>query len=122
MFSQLEPYSGHYYEAEYLEWDENNNTYKTPIFVLVKGQTNIGVSTGVKEQTQESSGNRWVIRHTFRINVIDDLPVKVKDKFIIDGKDYIALKVSPNVNHPNAMGNLMFDAMALPTVVYLGDK
>lgn len=123
MFGLLEPYSGQFYKAIYLEWDERNKTYKPPISLLVKGHANIGVSSGVKEQTQEQSSVGWVTKHKFTIYVSDDLPIKVKDKFDIENDmTYVVLRVSPNVNHPNAMVNLMFPNVQNPKVVYLGTK
>ena len=122
MFDLLEPYSGHYYEAKYLEWDENNETYKPPISLLIKGHSAIGVSSGIKEETQVE-GSRWVSKHTFTIYVSSDIKPKVKDKFELENDmTYVVLRVSPDVNHPNAMANLMFQNINLPKVVYLGDK
>lgn len=124
MFDLVEPYSGHFYDAQYFEYDENNDTYKTPIFIKLKGHASIGVSSGIKEsiQVQDLNG-RWVAKDVLKVNTVDNKPYKIKDKIrmVYEHKDYLIMRLSDDINHPNALGNIMFTNANVPKVLYLGD-
>lgn len=124
MFGLIEPYSGHFYECEWREWDNINKTYKPPIIFRIKGNAQIGVSTGIKETIQVMENNRPVLKETFKVHAVEQHKYKPKDKvrLLLDNTDYIIAKVSDDVNHPNAMGNLMFQNANVPKVLYLGDS
>ena len=126
MFGLVEPYSGHYYEAEWIEWDETVEDYKTPVKITVKGNSSIGVSTGIREQVrvQESNG-RWVVKDTLKVHAVNNHPYKPQDviRLLKDNSKFTIAKVTPDFNHPNSIGNLMFKQNDnVPKVLYLGDS
>lgn len=124
MFGLSQPYSGHFFYADYLEYDMNTKKYKTPVRIRIKGQSEIGVSTGVKETVKVNENGRWVIKNAFKVNVVEINKYKPKDKvkFLNEDIMYVVLKVGDNVNNPNAMVNLMFPKIDnRDKVLYLGE-
>ena len=81
MFNIVEPYSGHFFDAEWLEYDKTNKTFKVAKKIKLKGQSSIGVSSGIKETilVQEVAG-RPTNKETFKINVVHNYDFKPYDK------------------------------------------
>lgn len=124
MFDIVEPYSGHHFTADYIEYDEKNKTYKPPRPIRIKGFAGIGISSGVREDIRIKVDNRWVIKSTLKIHVVESLDYKPKDRIRTnhDEKTYNVYKVGDDFNHVNAMVNQMFPRMnKRPHVLYLGD-
>ena len=126
MFNLNQPYSGHSFDGQYIEFDEDNNIYKVPILIKIKGNSSIGVSTGVKEviQVQDMSGT-MVSKEVFRVHVVENLPYKIRDKvkFIPTDKIYFVHKVSDDILHMNNLANMMFPKLDnRPKVLYLGER
>lgn len=125
MFGLVEPYSGHFFDAEWIEYDVNNKVYKPAVKIKIKGQSEIGVSTGVKESVQlQDMQGRMVTKETFSINVVENHKYKIRDKihFIEGDLMYTVYKVSDNILHPNSIANLMFPkSNNRPKVLHLGD-
>jgi hypothetical protein len=124
MFNLSEPYSGHFFTAQWVPWDEENKTYKPSISIKIKGQSEIGVSTGVKEQIIERVEGRIIKKNVFRVNVVENHPYKIRDKIIFPQENitYVIHKVSDNINHPNGIVSLMFkQSLNVPKTLYLGE-
>lgn len=125
MFNQVEPDSGNFFPAEYLEYDRNTKKYKPKKYLKIKGSSGIGVSTGVKETISVNETGRKVQKVTFRVGVNKNYPYKIRDKIVdlTDGEVYTILKVSDDITHPNAMTNLMFpNSTNRPKVLNLGTE
>lgn len=122
----VEPYSGHSFEAQWLEWDDNNKVYKPPVSILIKGDAGIGISSGIREDVRVQDINgRWVVKKTFIINTVQNHNYKMRDKIktIFDEETYVILKTSPDITHDNSMQSLMFPkAQNLPKKLYLGKE
>lgn len=123
MLGIIEPYSGHFYECRWLEWDNTNEKYKSPISFRIKGNANIGVSTGLKETIQIFEGSRPIDKKVMKVHTNSSLDFKPKDKvlFIQDNTKYVIVKVSDDLNHPNSMSAFQFKSK-VPKVLYLGDS
>lgn len=125
MFHNVEPDSGHFFQAEYLEYNRNTKKYKPKQYLKLKGSSGIGVSTGVKEIIWVTENGRPVQKVTFRVGVNKNYPFKNRDKItdLTDGTVYTILKVSDDILHPNAMANLMFPhSTNRPKVLNLGTQ
>ena len=120
----LEPYSGHVYEVEWIEYDNKTSKYNPPVTLFVKGQSQIGVQSGIKETilVEEISG-KMVEKSTFRVHCVSDNKIKPKDriKFIDTNETYTVMKVSPDVNHPNNIGRRYISRKENPITIYLGE-
>lgn len=126
MFNISQPYSGHFFECHYIEWDRRTEDYKTPVPVSLKGYSGIGVESGVKETVRvEVTAGRWTQKDVWKVSVVATLPFKPKDKIYspYDDKTYVIHRVSDNILHANAMANVMFkNVRNTPKVLYLGDN
>jgi hypothetical protein len=125
MFNQVEPDSGNFFQAEYLEYDKSTKKYLPKKYLKLKGSSGIGVSTGVKEVISINEGSRMIQKVTFRVGVNKNYPFKIRDKIVdlTDGEVYTILKVSDDILHPNAMANLMFPHSSnRPKVLNLGTQ
>jgi|14BtaG_2_1085337.scaffolds.fasta_scaffold32645_1 hypothetical protein len=126
MFNLSQPYSGNFYEAEYLEYDERTKKYLPPKHIRVKPKTDgsQGVSTNVKERTRVQLDGRWVEKLTFTVETIESYSYKLKDKIKINYEDkmYTIWKVTDGVDSLNSIANLMFPKIKTnkPYVLYLG--
>jgi hypothetical protein len=126
MFNLSQPYSGNFYEAEYLEYDETTKKFKVPILIKYKPKTDSsqGVSTTVKERIRVNEGGRWVEKNVFTIQVVENLKYKLRDKIRIlnEDKAYVIFKVGDGVDSINSITNLMFpNSNNIPHILYLGD-
>lgn len=124
MFGEVQPYSGHFYDAEWLEYDQANATHKPPRPIKVKGYSGIGVATGIREDIQVQSGGRWVSKSTLKIHTVTAFPYKIRDKIRMknDEKIYIIMKVVDDFNHINSMANQKFPRLDnKPKILYLGE-
>lgn len=126
MFNLSQPMSGHFIKAQWFKWDKQNKEYKPSRDIQLKGNSNIGVSSGIKETiyTQESAG-RWTMKETFRVHVVENFDFSVKDKVYVpfEDKTYIIHRVSYDITHANAISAMMFpNTINVPKVLYLGDS
>lgn len=129
MFGLSQPYTGHFFDAEYLEFDENTKQYKIPVKIRVKPYdiSSQGVSASTKQTVLTQSMNgRPVEKSTFTVQVVEYHKYKTTDKvrIINEDKKYTILKIGEGFDSINAIANLMFPNMKSnkPTILYLGDK
>lgn len=126
MFNISQPYSGSYYKARYLEYDENTKKYKTPKYIRIKPKTDgsQGVALNVKERVRVNEGGKWVEKSTFTVEVIESFPYKIRDKIelLIENKTYTIWKVADGFDSINSISNLMFPNLKTnkPFVLFLG--
>jgi len=126
MFNLNQPYSGHYFKAEWLQYDDESETYNVPVIIRFKPQdlSSKGVSASTREDVlvQEQSG-REVIKSSFPIQVIENLNYQPKDKIRIihEDKIYTILRISKGYDSINTLSSLMFPNIKnRPTILQLG--
>ena len=126
MFNISQPYSAHYFEAEWLSYNDETEEYEVPIIIRFKPQdlSARGVSSGNREDVlvQEQSG-REVIKSSFPIQVLENLNYQPKDKIRIINEDkmYTILRVSKGYDSINTLASLMFKSINnRPTILQLG--
>ena len=126
MFNISQPYSGHYFTGEWLQYDNELEEYEVPIIIRFKPQdlSAKGVSAGTRqdELVQEQSG-REVIKSSFPIQVIEQYDYQPKDKFRFVAEDimYTIVRVSKGYDSVNTLANLMFPKLNnRPTILQLG--
>jgi hypothetical protein len=124
MFNIVQPYSGHFIDAEWLKYNDETELHEIPIPIKIKGFAGIGVSTGIKETIRVMENSRWVNKNTLKIHTIEVHDYKPMDKVRIVSEDrlYTVVKVNEDFNHINAMANLMFPNLKnKPMILYLGE-
>ena len=127
MFNLSQPYSGSFYNARYLEYDEVNKKYKVPKNIRLKQKSDgsQGIATGGKDRIRVQESGRWVEKSTWLVEVIENNPYKIRDKIevIVENKTYTIWKVGDGFDSINAMANLMFTNLKTnkPFVLYLGE-
>lgn len=127
MFNISQPYSGHYFIGEWIQYDSDAEDYnKPPVQVRFKPQdlSSRGVSAGTRqdELVQEQNG-RETIKSMFPIQVLENLPYKPKDKFRVIHEDtvYTIRKLGDGYDSVNTIANLMFQGIDnRPNILFLG--
>ncbi len=128
MFDIVEPYSGHFLDAEWLEYDEVNKTFKRPVHIKIKPKSDSskGVSLGTKELISVRENGRWIEKSVFKIHVVDKHKYKGRDKvrILYEDKTYVVAKIGENIDHPNTIKYMMFPNLKteFPSILYLGDS
>ena len=127
MFNISQPYTGHYYEAEWLEYDETTKKFKIPVKIRIKGkEAGIGVDTNNREIISTRESGRWVEKNVFTVDVLDYQKYKPRDKvrFIFEDNVYVVHRVTPRLSNINSMSVLMFpNKQSNQTyILYLGDN
>ena len=124
MFGLVEPYSGHFFLAEYYEYDTKEKAYKPAKKIRIKGQSAIGISTGVKETIPVTESGRTIDKEVFRVNVVEVHNYKRRDKvkFLETDTTYVVERVSDDILHPNGISSIMFPKSdKRPKVLFLGE-
>lgn len=118
-----QPLSGHVYDAEWLQYDKTNKEFLTPVKIKLKGFSGIGISTGIRESVSvQNASGRWTTKQTVKVHVVEDYDFEVGDIIRFDEKQYVIARIADDMNHPNALGNLMFKNYSnTPKILYLGD-
>jgi hypothetical protein len=126
MFNISQPYTGHFFQGEWIPYDDETEKYGVPVIIRFKPQdlSARGVSSGTRQDTlvQEQSG-RETIKSSFPIQVVEQLDYKPKDKirFVAEDKIYTILRVSKGYDSVNSLANLMFPKLNnKPTILQLG--
>ena len=127
MFKLSQPYTGAYYEAHYLEYDENTKKYKPRKIIRVKPKSDgsQGIATGGKERTRVQQDGRWMEKSTFTVEVVESYDYKIRDKIkiLLEDKIYTIWKVTNGYDSVNGIANLMFPSIKTnkPYVLFLGE-
>ena len=121
MMNIPQPYAGHYFEAEWLKYDDETEEYLVPIIIRFKPYVTDNAN---REDTlsQDQSG-REVIKSSFVIQVLEQLDYQPKDKIRVNCEDkiYTVKKLGRDYSSINTMASLMFPKIQnKPNILYLG--
>ncbi len=128
MFNTSQPYTGDYFTAEWLSYNDETEEYEVPVIIRFKPQTegSQGVSSSVKEDTLEQTQNgREVVKGTFTIQVLENHNYKARDKIRIISEDRMYTVKRKGYGYGSIMDitNLMFpNSDNRPTILFLGDN